>query len=195
MQLTFQTLQNYAARIVTKIGSILLDMLQWPSIKKIMNRETVTMAKWYINSLASNHLSNLLDSSSYVIALRNSDNDLFGPFVIAENGQQAFSHLGAYMWGAMKPLSKQITSLWPLRRSVKVWYLSLYLPTPFLISFLSNNVAICVILELYISLKIDFFRFAELSSMKNLQMKCNGKSHLARAEMRIKFNIALQNVA
>ena len=121
-----QKLQNRAARLVTNSSydasaSPLLSKFQWPSIEDIINGETTTMVYKSTNKLAPIYLCNLLtkNSSREIITLRNSDTDLYVPFMNTRNGQKSFSYRGAHLWNELKPRAKNAPSLFAFKRAIK----------------------------------------------------------------------------
>ena len=63
--------------------------LEWPSIDEIMKGETSNMIYKSIHNLAPRYLCNLSTKISFkdIITLRNSETDLYVPFMNTKNGQ------------------------------------------------------------------------------------------------------------
>ena len=61
-----------------------------------------------INNLVPKYLCNLFtkNSSRDIITLRNSELELYVPFMNTKNGQKSFSYCGAHFWNGLKPTSK-----------------------------------------------------------------------------------------
>ena len=108
-----QKLQHRAARIVTNssydaFASPLLSKLEWPTIDEIIKGETTNMVYKSINNLAPKYLCNLFtkDSSRDAITLRNSELDLYVPFMNIKNPQKLFSYPGVHFWNGLKSTTK-----------------------------------------------------------------------------------------
>ena len=93
-----QKLQHRAARIVTNSSydasaSPLLSKLEWPYIDEIIKGETTNMVYKSIKNLVRKYLCNLFTKKSYrdTITLRNSELDLYIPFMNTKNGPKSFS--------------------------------------------------------------------------------------------------------
>ena len=73
------------------------------------------------NKLAPIYLCNLFtkNSSREIITLRNSDTDLYVPFMNTRNGQKSFSYRGAHLWNELKPRAKNAPSLFAFIRAIK----------------------------------------------------------------------------
>ena len=96
-----QKLQKKATRIVTNSpfdasAVSLLQRLGWPSVQKLINKETGSMVYKYLNSLAPRYLSDLFVRLSGVHprGLRNSKTDLAMPMLRTGNGQKSFAYRG-----------------------------------------------------------------------------------------------------
>ena len=103
-----QKLQNKAARVVTNShfdasAAPLLQRLGWPSVQKLINKETGSMVYKSLNSLAPRRLSDLFVRLSGVHQrkLRNSKKNLAIPMLITGNGQKSFAYRGASLWNSL----------------------------------------------------------------------------------------------
>ena len=103
-----QKLQNKAARIVTNSpfdasAAPLLQRLGWPSVQKLIYKETGSMVYKSLNSLAPQYLSDLFVRLSGVHPreLRNSKTDLATPMLRTGNGQKSFAYRGASLWNSL----------------------------------------------------------------------------------------------
>ena len=92
-----QKLQNKAARIVTNSpfdasAAPLLQRLGWPSVQKLINKETGPMVYKSLNSIAPQYLSDLFVRLSEVHPreFRNSKTDLVIPMLKTSNDQNSF---------------------------------------------------------------------------------------------------------
>ena len=74
-----------------------------------------------INNLVPKYLCNLFtkNSSRDIITLRNSELDLYVPFMNTKSGQKSFSYRGAHFWNGLKPTSKNAPSLFASKRAIK----------------------------------------------------------------------------
>ena len=65
------------------------------------------------NNLAPKYLCNLFtkNSSRDTITLRNSELDLYVPFMNRKNDQKSFSYRGAHFWNGLKSTTKNAPSL------------------------------------------------------------------------------------
>ena len=102
-----QKLQNKAARIVTNSpfdasAAPLLQRLGWPSVQKLIDKETGYMVYRSLNSLAPQYLSDLFVRLSEVHPreLRNSKTILAIPIFRTGNGQKSFAYRGANLWNS-----------------------------------------------------------------------------------------------
>ena len=102
--LTLQKLQNRAARIVTNskydaLADALIEKLNWPTISKIIKRETMTMVYKSLNGLIPMYLSNIFsrDFTRDTVYLRNSESDLRLSLLKTANGQKSFAYRGAHL--------------------------------------------------------------------------------------------------
>ena len=94
-----QKLKNKAARIVTNspfdaTAAHLLQRLGWPSVQKLINKETDSMVYKSLNSLAPQYLNDDLFvrlSGVHPRELRNSKIDLAIPMLRTGNGQRSFA--------------------------------------------------------------------------------------------------------
>ena len=114
-----QKLQHRVSRIVINnsydaSASPLLSKLGWPSIDEIMKGETTSVVYRSINNLAPKYLCNLFtkNSSRDIVTLRNSEFDLYVPFMNTKNGQKSFSYRGAHFWNGSP-------SLFAFKRAIK----------------------------------------------------------------------------
>ena len=104
-----QKLQNKAARIkVTNSpfdasAAPLLQRLGWPSVQKLINKETGSMVYKSLDSLAPRYLSDLFVRLSGVHPreLRNSKTDLAIPMLRTGNGKKSFAYRGASLWNIL----------------------------------------------------------------------------------------------
>ena len=122
---TLQTLQNRAARIVTKSGfdtpSIgLIQSLNWPTVSDIIRSETATTVYKSLNGLVPEYLSSLFEKKSTrnVRELRNTETDLSIPLRKTNNGQRAISFRGPKLWNQLEPDAKQAPSLATFKRRI-----------------------------------------------------------------------------
>ena len=98
-----------------------MSCVRLPSIEDIINGETATMVYKSTNKLAPIYLCNLFTKNSFreIITLRNSDTDLYVPFMNTRNGQKSFSYRGAHLWNELKPRAKKGPSLFAFKRAIK----------------------------------------------------------------------------
>ncbi len=113
-----QKLQNKAARIVTNSpfdasAAPLLQRLGWPSVQKLINKETGSMVYKSLNSLAPQYLSDLFVRLSEVHPreLRNSKTNLAIPMLRTGNGQKSFAYRGASLWNSLDLDTKMAPSI------------------------------------------------------------------------------------
>ena len=128
MKNALQRLQHRAARIVTNScydasasPPPLLSKLEWPAVDEIIKGETTNIVYKSINNLAPKYLCNLFtrNPSMDTITLRNSELDLYVPFMNTENGQKSFSYRGAHFWNGLKSTTKNAPSLFAFKRTIK----------------------------------------------------------------------------
>ena len=74
-----------------------------------------------IINLSPKYLCNLFtkNSSRDTITLRNSEIDLYVPFVNTNKGQKSFSYRGAHFWNGLKSITKNAPSLFAFKRAIK----------------------------------------------------------------------------
>ena len=115
---TLQKLQNRAARLVTGSpfdtpAAPLLQRLGWPSIDKLIYRETCTMVFKSLNDLAPENLGNIFSKLSDVHArvLRNTRSNLAVPKRRTAYGQKSFAFRGANAWNKLDSEMKLAPSI------------------------------------------------------------------------------------
>ena len=123
---TLQKLQNRAARIVTGSpfdtpAAPLLQRLGWPSIDKLINRETCTMVFKSLNDLAPENLGNIFSKLSDVHArvLRNTKCNLALPKMRTAYGQKSFAFRGANVWNKLDSEMKLAPSIQSFKSKLK----------------------------------------------------------------------------
>ena len=123
---TLQKLQNRAARIVTGSpfdtpAAPLLQRLGWPSIDKLINRETCTMVFKSLNDLAPENLGNIFSKLSDVHArvLRNTKCNLALPKMRTAYGQKSFAFRGANAWNKLDSEMKLAPSIQSFKSKLK----------------------------------------------------------------------------
>ena len=121
-----QKLQNKAARIVTDSpidasADPLLQRLGWPSVHKLINKETVSMIYRSLNSLAPQYLSDLFVRLSEVHPrdLRNSKTNLAIPMLRIGNGQKSFACRLASLWNSLDLNTKMAPSINAFKSKLK----------------------------------------------------------------------------
>ena len=74
-----------------------------------------------INNLAPKYICNVFTkaSSRDIITLRNSELDLYVPFMNTKNGQKSFSYRGAQLWNGLKSTTKNAPSLFAFKCAIK----------------------------------------------------------------------------
>ena len=99
-----QKLQNRAARTVTSSpfdtpAAPLLQLLRWPSIEKLINRETCTMVYKSLNELAPENLGNIFYKLSdvHTRVLRDTKCNLTVPKIRTAYGAKAWNKLDSEM--------------------------------------------------------------------------------------------------
>ena len=105
---TLQKLQNRTARIVTSSpfdtpAAPLLQLLCWPSIEKLINRETCTMVYKSLNELAPENLGNIFYKLSdvHTMVLRDTKSNLAVSKMRTAYGQKSFAYRGAKAWNKL----------------------------------------------------------------------------------------------
>ena len=123
---TLQKLQNRAARIITGSpfdtpAAPLLQRLGWPSIDKLINRETCTMVFKSLNDLAPENLGNIFSKLSDVHAkvLRNTKCNLALPKMRTAYGQKSFAFRGANAWNKLDSEMKLAPSIQSFKSKLK----------------------------------------------------------------------------
>ena len=123
---TLQKLQNRAARIVTGSpfdtpAAPLLQRLGWPSIDKLINRETCTMVFKSLNDLAPENLGNIFSKLPAVHArvLRNTKCNLALPKMRTAYGQKSFAFRGANAWNKLDSEMKLAPSIQSFKSKLK----------------------------------------------------------------------------
>ena len=53
------------------------------------------------------------------MTLRNSELDLYVPFMNTKNGQKSFPYRGAHVWNGLKSTTKTAPSLFAFKRAIK----------------------------------------------------------------------------
>ena len=121
-----QKLQDRAARIVTGSpfdtpAAPLLQRLGWPSIDKLINRETYTMAFKSLNDLPPENLGNIFSKLSDVHArvLRNTRCNLALPKMRTAYGQKSFAFRGANTWNKLDSEMKLAPSIQSFKSKLK----------------------------------------------------------------------------
>ena len=102
------TNSSYDAR-----ADALIEKLNWPTIFKIVKRETTTMVYKSLNDLVPMYLSNIFSRNSTrdTVYLRNSESDLRVPLFKTANGQKSFAYRGAHLWNNLESEVKKAPSL------------------------------------------------------------------------------------
>ena len=115
---TLQKLQNRAARIVTGSpfdtpAAPLLQRRGWPSIDKLIYRETCTMVFKSLNDLAPENLGNIFSKLSdvHTRVLRNTRSNLAVPKRRTAYGQKSFAFRGANAWNKFDSEMKLVPSI------------------------------------------------------------------------------------
>ena len=121
-----QKLQNKAARIVKSSpfdasAAPLLQRLGWPSVQKLINKETGSMVYRSLNSLAPQYFSDLFVRLSEVHPreLRNSKTSLAIPMLRTGNGQKSFAYRGASLWNSLDLDTKMAPSINAFKSKLK----------------------------------------------------------------------------
>ena len=121
-----QELQNKAARIVANSpfdasAAPLLQRLGWPSVHKLINKETCSMVYRSLNSLAPQYLSDLFVRLSEVHPreLRISKTNLAIPMLRTGNGQKSFAYRGASLWNSLDLDTKMAPSINAFKSKLK----------------------------------------------------------------------------
>ena len=103
-----QKLQNKAGRIVPNSpfdasAAPLLQRLGWPSVQKLINKETGSMVHRSLNSLAPQCLSDLFVrlSEVHLRELRNSKTNLAISMLRTGNGKKSFAYRGASLCNSL----------------------------------------------------------------------------------------------
>ena len=119
-------LLNKAARIVTNSNfdasaAPLLQRLCWPSVQKLINKETGSMVYRSLNCLAPQYLSDLFVRLSEVHPreLRNSKINLAIPMLRTGNGQKSFVYRGASLWNSLDFDTKMASSINAFKSKLK----------------------------------------------------------------------------
>ena len=123
---TLQKLQNRADRIVTGSpfdtpAAPLLQRLGWPSIDKLINRETCTMVFKSLNDLAPESLGNIFSKLSdvHTRVLRNTKCNLTVPKMRTAYGQKSFAFRGANAWNKLDSEIKLAPSIQSFKSKLK----------------------------------------------------------------------------
>ena len=123
---TLQKLQNRAARIVTgspfdTSAAPLLQRLGLPSIDKLVNRETCTMAFKSLNDLAPKNLGNIFSKlpDVHTRVLRNTRCNLAVPNRRTAYGQKSFAFRGANAWNKLDSEMKLAPSIQSFKSKLK----------------------------------------------------------------------------
>ena len=98
----------------------LLQLLRWPSIEKLINRETCTMA-YKLNELAPENLSNIFHKLSDVqtMVLRDKKCNLAVPKMRTAYGQKSFAFRGAKAWNKLNSERKLAPSIQSFKSKLK----------------------------------------------------------------------------
>ena len=104
-----QKLQNRAARIVTgsrydQSALPLIRALGWPTVREILDLETLKMVLKSLNGDAPSYMSDMFTRVSETTSrvLRNSDKNLRTPMLRTSAGQGCFSFIGASLWNGLQ---------------------------------------------------------------------------------------------
>ena len=121
-----QKLQNRAARIITNSsfdapGGPLIEEMGWKTIDELITCESKTKVFKSLNQLAPEYLCGLFTRNSLCssYSLRNTGTDLRLPKKRSSNGQRCFSYRGAKLWNGLSAESKQATSLYSFKKTIK----------------------------------------------------------------------------
>ena len=84
-------------------AAALLQLLRWPSIETLINRETCTMVYKSLNKLAPENLGNMLHKLSdvHTRVLRDTKCNLAVPKMRTAYGQKSFAFRGAKAWNKL----------------------------------------------------------------------------------------------
>ena len=95
--------------------------LGWPSVQKLIYKETGSMVYKSLNSLAPQYLSDLFVRLSGVHPreLRNSKTDLAIPMFRTGNGQRSFAYRGASLWNSLDLETKMAPSINAFKSKLK----------------------------------------------------------------------------
>ena len=125
---TLRKLQNRAARIVTGSpcdtpAAPLLQLLRWPSIEKLINRETCTMVYKSLNELAPENLGNIFYKLSdvHTRVLRDTKSTLAVLKMRTAYGQKSFAYRGAKAWNKLDSEMKLAPSIQSFKTKLKAW--------------------------------------------------------------------------
>ena len=123
---TLQKLQNRAARIVASSpfdtqATPLLQLLRWPSIEKLINRETCTMVYKSLNELAPENLGNIFHKLCVVHTrvLHDTKCSLAEPKMRTAYGQKSFAFRGAKAWNKLESEMKLAPSIQSFKSKLK----------------------------------------------------------------------------
>ena len=99
----------------------LLQRIGWPSVYKLINKETGSMVYRSLNSLAPQYLSDLFVRLSQVHPreLRNSKASLAIPMLRTGNGQKSFVYRGASLWNSLYLDTKMAPSINAFKSKLK----------------------------------------------------------------------------
>ena len=89
------------------------EKLYWPTISKIIKRETTTMAYKSLNGLVQMYLSNIFSRNSTrdTVYLKNFESDLRVPLFKTANGQKSFVYRGAHLLSNLESEVKKAPAL------------------------------------------------------------------------------------
>ena len=121
-----QKSQNRAAIIVTSSpfdtpAAPLLQLLRWPSIETLINRETYKMVYKSLNELAPENLGSIFHKLSDVHArvLRDTKCNLAVPKMRTAYGQKSFAFRGAKAWNELDSEMKLAPSIQSFKTKLK----------------------------------------------------------------------------
>ena len=123
---TLHKLQNRAARIVTSSpfdtsAAPLLQLICWPSIEKLINRETCTKVYKSLNELAPENLRKIFYKLSdvHTRVLRDTKCNLAVPKMRTAYGQKSFAFRGAKAWNKLDSEMKLAPSIKSFKTKLK----------------------------------------------------------------------------
>ena len=122
---SLQKIQNRATRITTNSpcdasAVPLLQNLGWQSIKDLIRKETTTLSKKALNSLAPQYLGELFSKCSVGSdpILRSTETNLLIPLLRLSTGQKHFRIVNAKFWNELNKETKLASSLATFKTSI-----------------------------------------------------------------------------